>query len=59
MAGYDMKELAKDLDIAIRELRGIRKEMIVMRKALQRQHRLIPLVSADPEEDPEETEAEE
>lgn len=52
MAGYDMKELAKDIDIAIQALKDIRKEMITTRRLLQKQQRLqFPLIAADPEEE--------
>lgn len=55
MAGYDMKELAKDVDIAIQELKAIRKEMIAARRLLQKQQRLqFPLISAEPEKEEEE-----
>ena len=54
MAGYDMKELAKDMDTAIRELRDIRKEMVTMRRLIQKQQRLqFPLISVEPEEEDE------
>ncbi|MBR2854216.1 MAG: hypothetical protein IKG87_07850 [Clostridia bacterium] len=57
MAGYDMKELAKDMDTAIRELRDIRKEMVTMRRLIQKQQRLqFPLIPVEPrEEDEDET----
>lgn len=55
MAGYDMKELVKDMDTAIRELRDIRKEMVTMRRLIQKQQRLqFPLISVEPEEEEEE-----
>lgn len=55
MAGYDMKEMAKDMDIVIRELRAIRKEMIVTRRLIQKQQRLqFPLIPVEPEEEEEE-----
>lgn len=52
MAGYDMKELAKDMDIVIRELRSIRKEMNTTRRLIQKQQRLqFPLIPVEPEEE--------
>lgn len=55
MAGYDMKELAKDMDTAIRELRDIRKELIATRRLIQKQQRLqFPLIHVEPEEEEEE-----
>lgn len=56
MAGYDMKELAKDMDTAIRELRDIRKELIATRRLIQKQQIQFSLSSAEPrEEDEDET----
>lgn len=56
MAGYDMKELAKDMDTAIRELRNIRKELIETRRLIQKQQIQFSLSSAEPrEEDEDET----
>ena len=56
MAGYDMKELAKDMDTAIRELRDIRKELIATRRLIQKQQIQFQLSSAEPrEEDEDET----
>ena len=56
MAGYDMKELAKDMDTAIRELRDIREELIATRRLIQKQQIQFSLSSAEPrEEDEDET----
>lgn len=56
MAGYDMKELAKDMDTTIRELRNIRKELIETRRLIQKQQIQFQLSSAEPrEEDEDET----